>query len=136
MPSQLQVRYYLPSDYEELVRWSNAAGIPSPPPGTFLEGSTHVIEDSTGLPVATLTWYPQLTMEFALLEGLLSNPDVPKDLRRQAVAQLGTHVEKVVKSCGYARLLCLAPNDRLARRYQELGYTVTLGGCFTLVKKL
>jgi len=131
----MQLRNFKANDYEELVRWSNAASIPPPPPGTFLEASTYLIEGPNGL-VATLTWYPQPTLEFAILEGLLSNPDVPKRLRRQAVNRLAAHVEKVAKSCGYKRLLCLAPNESLARRYEQLGYTVTLGGVFTLVKTL
>ena len=101
----------------------------------FLPTTSYVAE-WRGEPVASISVLRTNISEYAYLENLVSNPDYPKHDRKPVIEALVAYAEKQAKELGYKKLLCLAPNDKLSKRYEEMGYTPSLFNVTVQVKEL
>lgn len=123
------VRPYFKEDYEVIGAWLKIPEYTLPLDSTF-------VAEYDGKPAVMLTVYFTNDPTFALLENFIGDPDLDKSIRRPLSAELAEHVERVAKSRGVTRLVCLAPHEKLTKRYQELGYSVVLQNINALVRDI
>lgn len=129
------IRLFKDSDYKEICQWWQAAGEPVPP-RNLIAPKTYILENSVGIPWICLSLIEFSTPHIAWSAGLVSNPSLTKEGRKAAVKELWDYVAATAKELGYANLLCIAPNERLEKRYAELGFIPTYRNQTFMVKPL
>lgn len=131
----MTVKPYEPTLFPEVLSWWLAHGEVAPNEAMLPPESTFVAWQADA-PVAALTVYLTNSTFIAYLENLVSAPGLPREARRRAVEALVAHAEAFARERGVKALLCMSEKDKLAARYEELGYTPTLRGVTTLAKYL
>lgn len=116
------VRPYQHTDYESISQWwlaSSYGGVL--PPDWYSPESCYVLELKGKAAVAITVFYTQLKV-MAMLENLIADPSLEKEVRAEAVDAIVNFCEVAVKSHGYKNLVCYSPKQGLANRYTSLGY--------------
>ena len=131
----MKIRAFRNDDYKDVCRWWVAAGEPIPP-RELIPALTYILETEDGVPWVCLSLITFNTLFISWSCGLVSNPEVPKKGRKEAVRQLWDHVAMIAKSAGYKNLLCIAPSEKLEKRYQELGFVPTKRNQTFMVREL
>lgn len=130
------IPYSEDNHWGKVVSWWFAAGQPNPERAALPENSTFVLTVN-GKPSACITAYLTNSLEFAILDNLVASSELKKGpARKLAIEYLIRVAEEAVKKAGYRKILCMASNPALARRYGELGYKVTLENISTMIKVL
>ncbi len=127
---QVRIRPYKPADYDMIASWSDMPLVP----GLLIEDGTFIMELNRE-PAATISVYTTNCYEVAYLEMFVGNPTLKAD-RAQFMPYLLSHAEQYTKNKGYKRLMCLAPHEKLTKRYKELGYRPTYIGLVSMTKEL
>ncbi len=130
----IRIRNYKDEEFKTIDSWWRSAGELGPIPGMLPEETTFVLEFE-GEPTLCISLYTTNSKEVSYAENLIGNPKM-KSVRKALAPQLLDHVFKVAKSLGYRRVICLAPNEQLARRYTEYGFNKTMSGLTGLSKEL
>lgn len=131
----LSIRFYRDSDYEEVARWWSEHKEPVPPKD-LIPQTTWIKETEDGRPWVCLSLITFNTPHIAWSAGAVSNPDVDRHGRKEAVQKLWEHVAEFTKRMGYKNLLCIAPNKKLEDRYKDLGFVPTKYNQTFMVKEL
>lgn len=117
----MKIRNFTEKDLSLICSWWNAAGEPIPEQLEYFPPDTYILENEHGVPWVCLSLVPLHKPVVAWSMGLVSNPDL-KEHRREAVKELWSFVANEAKRRGYKSLFCVAPNEFLEKRYQELGF--------------
>ncbi len=128
------IRPYTERDYPIVCDWWEFHGEPIPPK-ELIPTSTYILEKD-GLPWVCLSLVMFNTPWIAWSCGLVSNPHISSEGRQDAVRDLWDHVAQIARLMGYKNLLCIAPNEQLEKRYEELGFKVTKKNQTFMVKEL
>ena len=131
----LKIRKFKEGDYELVCGWWKHRGEPIPPL-ELVSRNTYILENEAGTPWVCLTLIGFSTPWIAWSAGLVSNPELPKEGRKEAVKALWDFVADAASDLGYQNLLCMAPNEKLEARYKDLGFTVTKKNMTLLVREL
>lgn len=122
---------------EEVRSWWKKLNEVSATKEMMPEESSFVLLAPNDKPWMFITVYLLNIKEFAIVENCVSNPSLPGgEARKLAGEYLNRFLDIWVKEKGYKKIFCLAPNDGLAKRYKELGYTQTLDNVKTFIKEL
>lgn len=132
----LTIRNYQTSDFEIVRSWWEERGMKGFTQGFMPDSQWAFIAEWRGEPVASISIIKTAISEYAYLENLVASNLIDADLRHYAVQALVTKAEEKAKTWGYKKLLCLAPNEKLSKRYQEMGYTPSLSNVTVQVKEL
>lgn len=130
----ISYRSYTPLDFASIQEWFQYHGMNGFTPD-FVPRTTYIATYGSR-PIASLSLITTNVTEYAHLENLVADPHISAELRRKAVAGLVNYIESQAKSMGYKKLMCLAPNDKLEKRYSELGYSIGLKGLTSMVKEI
>ena len=129
------IRKYTKEDYKTICNWWESHNEPIPPMSLVSE-HTYILENSEGTPWICLSLIAFNTPWIAWSAGLVSNPSVDKAGRKEAVKELWDYIANVAKDMGYTNLLCIAPNEALEKRYEELGFVVTKRNQTFMIKRI
>lgn len=121
-------------DYNQIAGWWRDSG-EAPPPRELIPEDTYVLENDKGVPWICLSLI-LFNVPWAWSIGLVSNPNLPKEGRRDAVKHLWDFVARLAKVKGAKYLYCQAPNEKLEARYKEMGFTVTKKNVSLMLKEL
>lgn len=123
------VRAYSSQDYGTLRKWLDV------PEWTYPKDSTYVIEHA-GRPAVVLSAYFTNDQGLALLENMVGDPALKGPVRKELSRALFDHVCSESAKKGFRRVLFMATNEKLKKRYQEFGGTVILENVCVLTKEL
>lgn len=129
------IRPYKEEDYSMINAWWSYAN-EMPPTRDMMTPNSFVVISEFNEPIAVISLILTDCMVWAQLDNLIGSPEFHGEYRRDAVAYLVEHCEKVALRKGYKALLCMATKENLEKRYQEMGYLPTAKGITTLVKVL
>lgn len=119
----MNIRLYKDNDFEMINHWwiiGNTYNFNK----DFIPNSSFIIEENN-IPLAFISLYELPIKEYAIVENLVGNPEYKGLKRKEAVNQLHKFVEFYAKYLGYKKLHCLAKEQKLVTRYEDLGYKVT-----------
>lgn len=122
-------------DYNEVCRWWAEAGEPRPPL-EIIPRTTFILENNVSAPWICLSLIQFNVSQVAWSAGLVSNPDLPREGRKEAVKQLWDFVAGYAKNLGYKSLMCVAPRESLEKRYKEMGFMPTYRNQTFMVREL
>ena len=129
-----EIRLVKPKDLIPMSEWWRLHKLQPAQVEDFPNDSSFII-CSDGIPMASIVAY--LTNgEFVFLEGLIVDPRLDKRMRKRVVEELVFYCYGFAKNRGYKRVLCMTSNEKLAKRYTELGGKVKMEGNFLLEKIL
>lgn len=125
------IRPYTIADFEMIQEWWGKPLTLDTIPvyGTF-------IAESDGIPLLSVTIYLTTGKGLALLENLVGNPAFKGEKRRELAKELAFHVEQWARERDVKKLICLAPNEKLEKRYQELGASIIMKNISCLAKEI
>lgn len=129
------IRPYIEKEFDLIAGWWRESGSVPPCPGMMIEDGTFVV-DLDDTPTMSLTVLLTQSKQMAYIEGYICRPGVKKEVRSEIGADLWNHCFEFAKARGYARVVCLAPNEKLASRYEDLGMTRTLSEIHSLAREL
>lgn len=95
----MEVRKYLPNDYETLQGWMQARGTHMPPP-------LHLSDRGFLVPGIACIFLYKTFSNLAWLEYFVSNPQATDDERLEAFKAGMAEVKKECKQAGITRILC------------------------------
>ncbi len=130
-----QIRTYTHEDFKMLKSWWDAAGKNCPPPVMFSTDSTYIFEIE-GVPALSVTAYLTNSKGLAILEHFVGNPELKGADRRNASAFFINLVYDTLNVLGYQYVLGFATNDKLVKRYEELGMTQLSPNITSMIKVL
>lgn len=127
------IRLIRKEEKEMIVRWwsSNDANATE----EMIPDETYVME-SDGTPWVAIGLVGLIGTDVAWTMGLISNPFFKKDGRKEAVNELWKSVMHIAKSKGYKNVMCVAPNKKLEKRYEELGFNPDIKNATIMIKNL
>lgn len=128
----MKIRHYQKEEYYNVLSWWEQHEECAPTKDMLPEESTFILEEN-GIPWVCITLYLTNSKEFAWIDNLVANPAIKKS-SKEAVNTIVEHVEKFAKNKGYKKLFCMAIEDKLGKRYQELGYNMTCNSVKTFLK--
>lgn len=117
----MDVRNFSPSDYETICSWWKAAGEVAPPL-KHMPCETTFLVSADSVPVASLGYFTTNT-DVALVQNVVGNPGVDKALKHLCVNYLFNYLDNHANNNGFKILLGFTKHPKLAKRYQELGWT-------------
>lgn len=117
----MNIRNFKPSDYETICSWYREAQEIAPPLKHMPEETTFVILDGE-TPLAAISYFPT-NVDIAVGQNVIGNPNVHKAIRKKAVTQIFKHMDEHAKARGVKVFIGFTKHPKLARRYQELGWT-------------
>ena len=131
----ISVRPYKESDYDMICEWWKAYEMAPPMRGMMIEDGTFVAE-LDGNPLMTITAFKTQSLEVSYLEGFCSKPGLINSIRNFASQSIVEHAYAYLRKLGFKRVNCLSLQDKLTKRYQELGGIVQCSGITSLGKEL
>lgn len=131
----LVVRPYRDSDHSLVASWWAEVGEPAPVRSMLPIDSTFIVE-AGGRAVGCFTLYLLNARAMAWIDNVVAEPQLTFLERRRAVQTGLTYAERFASALGYERLFTMAPDEKRAKRYTELGFIPTLTQVTTLVKPL
>lgn len=128
----MKIRLYTPQDYEMLKEWWVEANEP-PPPESLIPETAYILEDR-GTPVMSLALYLTNCKVIGYLECFIKNPMYYDS--HVAADKLIRYVENEAKKHGCQVLVGLTYQDKLKKRYQDLGYVNTVNNLSSFARKI
>jgi len=129
------VRKFKQTDFEMLHNWWKIQDEFPPTREMLPEESTFICEFNE-IPMVSITVYLTNSKEFCMLDNFIGNPDVPKDLRKEASSLIIAYSEQFAKDLGYKSILCMSLKEKLSNYYQSFGYIKRLTNVSTFNKEL
>lgn len=117
----MNIRNFKPEDYETICSWYKAHGEYPTPIRHMPTATTFVICDGE-TPVASLGYFTTNT-DIALAQNVIGNPNVDRAVRKAFVTILFDFLDNHAKKNGFNILTGFTSQEKLATRYQELGWT-------------
>lgn len=130
----ITIRHYKSSDWKMVEKWWGLSGELAPEPEMMPTESSFIAEVD-GCPALAVALYLTNTPSLAYAENFIGNPEVKGPKRSQAAHVLSDHIAAFAYSKGYRRILCMTEKPVLKSRYMELGFTPTLDGITTFVRR-
>lgn len=122
-------------DFETVCSWWTARSLPRIWKALLPLETTFVVEHD-GVPVTCACLYLMNCPDASMVEMLASNPNVSKEVRREGVSLIFSHLEKEAKSRGYRTLVLFSYEDKLKDRYLELGFIPAISNVTTFAKSI
>jgi len=129
------IRTYTKEDYGMILSWWGAANKHCPPESMLSEDSTYIFEID-GVPALSVTAYLTNSKGLAILEHFVGNPELKGVDRRNASVFFINLVYDTLNALGYEYVLGFATNDKLVKRYEELGMSQLSSNITSMIKVL
>jgi len=133
----IEIRQFdVAQDYEEICRWWDAHKWPCIPLD-FLpdEGAGGRILLSDGLPIIAV-WIYKTNSRLGWMEWMVSNPDAPREIRRDAPDLIIEDAIKYAKELGLGVLFTSIRVPRLIERLTKAGFQISDSNMTNLTKVL
>lgn len=89
------------------------------------EGTSYIIEYNN-VPIASMCWISTNCKAVAYCANFISNPEIEKKVRKEAVKLLFDHISKEARDRGYQNLLAFSHTSKVGDRFSELGMRPTM----------
>lgn len=132
----MKIRPYTPADFLMISRWWQLASTTGPLETMLPLDSTFIAETADGQPALCTTLYLTNSIQFAMVDNLIANPELTLDTRRKSIAVMQAYLDNFAKQLGIKSLLCFCENQALKQRYVEIGYLPTLHNVTTFIRSI
>ncbi len=123
------------TDYNTMCEWYIKLD-QIPPYMDMIPADTTFVIENEGKPAAFLTLYVTNAKGMSYFENAIRDPKLTKELGNALFSKLVSYGLEFARTLGYKRILCYAPNQKLKKRYSDLGFKSTLNELSSLVKEL
>lgn len=132
----LNIRDLQEKDWDILEEWWSHHFGKMPEKDSFPDnGASGIIAESKGVPVCACFIYTT-NSSIAFLEWIISNPNYNNKDRSIVIDNMLIAAENIIRSKGFKYIFGFTTKEKLAKRLERLGHTITNTSSFELIKTL
>lgn len=116
----MNIRFFKLNDKQEINSWCKERQLPEMNED-LISNLGLAVEDSGKL-MCVIWLYPVQISKICYIDGLISNPQIDSEKRKNALDMLFNSLHEIIKNMGYKYIKLVTNNESLKSRFEKYGY--------------